>query len=530
MPIVIPTTSSAPTAPTGNGNVAGVRYAYQTAPWDAPLSLGVHALIEYNGYVINDRYQADRIRVFSITGLDDSDISDSREVVPGDHDEFPYDAWYRGRTIVMTGEIQAGSLGTLKRLERDLKAAYAPLQESPLKFRWFDIYDSFDDPQTLQNYTAATGSTFSLTVSGGVLLWSTTAPTLLLRTADNRLWGDAQTTIRVVIGSVSSTSSVYVVPSYKDASNYVQVAYNANSGSPVLTISSIVSGVSHQLVSTNLSGIVQGQSIWLRGRREGDLITGEVWTTPPAADSFPTFSTSAWLTGSDADLFGDAVLTQVGFGAQTTNTNWALDDFKVESICPGDVIFNARKLSPISIKDSQDSLSRFKRSFQITMRASKSLAFGATQCRSTTLFPTASTSGAQLGFTAPLTSPLIARSFLPGTIAQQNNILFVRNRGNAFTRPKIYVYGSLLNLNLINLTNNQQVTWSGTLLDGDYLVIDCAARTIVNSAGVNMLQFFQSSSSAWMWLEPGWNDIYVGGSGYSGNTRVVCLYRPAWKS
>lgn len=510
-----------------NGNVASVNYGFQTAPWDAPLSWGVQALIEYNGYVINNRHQADRIRVFQITGLDDADISDSREVVPGDHGEFAYDSWYRGRTFVITGQIQAGSLGTLKRLERDLKAAFAPLNESPMKFRWFDVYDSFDDSLTLQNYTPVIGTTTGLTASGGVLNWGTTSAAILMRSADNRLWGDVQETIRVVVGSTSDVSAVYLVPSMLNGSNYVGVAYNAGSGSPTLTIFSVVAGTTHQLQSVPLSGIVQGQSIWLRARREGDLVTAEVWKAPPTQNTIPTFSTSAWLTGSDADTFGDQVLSQVGFGAQTADTNWALDDFTVESISPGDIALNVRKLSPLSMADTQSSLTRFTRNFQLTVRASKPFALGATQTRSQTLVPS-SGNVPQLGFSFPLTFPLSFRNFIPGTVALGNNILFVRNRGTAFTRPRIVVYGAISNFTLINLTNNQQITWTGTLPDGDFLVIDCLNRTMTNSIGANQIADFNSSSSAWMWLEPDWNDIFIGGSSYSANTKLTIWSQAAW--
>lgn len=510
--------------------IATATYAHQTAPWDAPLSLGVHAFIEYNGYIINDRHQADRIRVTKITGLDDADVSDSREVVPGDEGEFVYDSFARGRTFVMTGEIQAGALGTLKRLERDFKAAFGSLQESPMKFRWFDIFDSFDDAQTLQNYTAQIGSTSigSLFPTGGVLRWGTTNQVLLTRSADNRLWADAQTTLRVVVGSVTDTSIVYIVPAFADSNNYARISLSIASGTPVLKVSTVIGGTVHDLTSVPVTGLAQAQSIWLRAKKEGDLLTAEVWTTPPAESSFPTFSTSSFMTGSDADLLGDQVLTQVGFGAQTTTAQWAFDDFQISTICPCDISFNAKKLSSLSITDSQDSLTRFKRAFQITMRASQPNGQCATQSRSQTLFPTSS-GGSELGFTAPLTAPLTARSFVPGTVSLANSILSVCNRGTATERPLLVVFGATTGFTLVNLVNNQELSWSGSLADGDFLAFDCQRRTLVNSGGTNMKEFLSFSDSRWMLLEPQWNDIYMTGTGYSANTRLVCFSHGRWK-
>ena len=508
--------------------VANLHYTYMTAPWNAPLSFGTQAFIEYNGLVMNDRYQSDRIRVTSITGLDDADSTDSREAVPGDHGEFVYDSYYRGRTFVMTGRIESGSLATLKTMERDLKAAFAPLVESPMKFRWFDVYDSFDDPQTIQNYTAVVGSSGSLSVSQGVLLWLTTSQTILMRSADNRLWGDEQATLRVILGSVTDSSSVYLVPVFKDSSDYLRVSLNIAAGSPTLKVESVSGGTVHQLSSTPITGLAQGQSIWLRSRVEGDLVTAELWTTPPTTSTFPTFSTSAWMTGSDADSFGDATLSRVGFGGQTASLNWAVDDFRVESLYPGDVSFPAKKMpGGMSIKDSQDDRNRYCRSFQITMRSSKPFAPGATQIRSTTLVPTSSNTPLA-GFTAPLVAPLRAGVFVPSSVKLVNNILFVNNRGTAFSRPLVYVYGAFSNLTLVNLTNGQQINWTGTVADGDYLVFDCEKRTLVNSAGANMLGSFSSTSPVWMWLEPGWNDVYVGASSLSGNSKAVMYYVPQY--
>ena len=394
MPFVITESTSAPVVASpsiayrqGNGAVPGVWYAHQTAPWDSPLSFGVQALIEYNGYVLNDRRQADRIRVTNITGLDDADISDSREVVPGDQGEVAYDAFYRGRTIVMTGRIEAGSLGSLKRLERDLKAAFAPLIEAPMKFRWFDVTDGFDDSLTLQAYTVAQGDEDTLSVGSGLLSWDTTAPFMLLRSGDNRLWGDKQVTIRAICAQQGSEeASVSVVLAYMDADNYLLATYqNANE---LLSIQVVSAGVQYELASITTTRMLSGLPVWLRGRTEEDTVTAELWLSEPADNSLPNYSVQTVLEGSDADDLGDQTLTLTGLAAQTPATGWAIDDFSVQSLCPSDIVFGVRKMpSGMSIKDSQDSQTRFNRSFQVTARASQPFAQCATQSRSAIFTP-----------------------------------------------------------------------------------------------------------------------------------------------
>jgi hypothetical protein len=505
--------------------VANLSYAYQTAPWDSPLSFGVQAFIEYNGLVLNDRHQADRIRVTNITGLDDADISDSREVIPGDDGEAAYDSYYRGRTMVMTGRIEAGSLGNLKRLERDLKAAFAPLVEAPMKFRWFDVKDTFDDPATMQNYTAVIGGSAasSLVPTDGVLRINTTTPVTLLRTADNRLWGDKQVTMRIVSNYGASTggaSTMGLVLAYNSPTNHLYVS----ASDTVITISIVINGVTYLLSSTPWSYPNVGQSIWLRGRTEGNLVTAEVWLTRPVENALPDYVTATNLQGSDADLLGDQVLTLAGLHTAPSTTNWAVDDFRIDSLAPCDVVFNVKKMpNGMSIKDSQDSLSKFNRQFQITARASQSFAGCATQSRSTAFSPLPLTIP-QLDFSFPTPFPLIfATDVAPPGAA--NTFVTVTNRGTVPVRPLIYVYGAISGFVLANLQNNMQIEWNASLADGDYLIFDCLHRTLVNSQGQNMMASFSSNSSRWMQLEPAQNDIYLAGSNYSPNTKMAIYWR-----
>jgi hypothetical protein len=207
--------------------------------------------------------------------------------------------------------------------------------------------------------------------------------------------------------------------------------------------------------------------------------------------------------------------------------NWAFDDFQISSLCPCDISYWVKKLSSLSIKDSQDAMTRFVRSFQITMRASKPYARCATQSRSQTLVPV--TGGTtQLGFGSPLTNPLRSVGFVPGTVTPESELLFINNRGTAPNRPLLVVYGAISNFSIVNLTNNQQINWSYALLDGDYLLFDCANRTLVNSTGTNMKAYLNVSVPQWMWFEPGWNDIYIMGSNYSANTKLVSFFRSAY--
>jgi hypothetical protein len=504
--------------------VAGTRYGYLKAPWDAPLSLGVQSLIEYNGYLINDRYQSDRVFVTGITGLDGPDVTDVREVVPGDDGEFAYQSPYRGRTFVITGLIQCGSLAMSTAMGRDLRAAYAPLVESPMKFRWFDVYENFDDPTTLQNYTAI-GTLANLSVSNGVLSMTAAAPVILMRTADKRMYCDVQITTGFYLGTAGDATTLGTILSFVNSTNYMVARFNG--GADLVEIVTVVNGAENVVASTAITTYSQG--LWyLRGRKEGDMVTAEIWTAPPTDFGTPAYITQGWLTGSDADTFGDGTISNVGLELKPATANtWALDDLTIDSLYPGDISFMAKTISKPSIADAQQKQTRFERAFQLTLRTSWPYAQGAHQRRSTVLVPSTGNT-TSLGFTNPLTNPLSAISIIPSTVTPENNLLFINNRGTAPERPVLYIYGATGQFTIINLQNGMQLSWDNVLNDGSYLIFDCKNRTLVDQTGANQKGAISYSDPRWMILEPGWNDLYFVSStttAYSANTKMVAYMR-----
>lgn len=96
---------------------------------------GLEALLEYNGLFLNNTSIADKFRINEISGFDDADIRDVREVNPGHHGETAYEALYGGRTITLTGRIEAYSLEKLRDMQHALRSAFADLTEKPLTVR-----------------------------------------------------------------------------------------------------------------------------------------------------------------------------------------------------------------------------------------------------------------------------------------------------------------------------------------------------------------------------------------------------------
>jgi hypothetical protein len=96
---------------------------------------GLEAILEYEGLYLGDTHVVDKIRVNEIAGLDDADVRDSREANPAAHGETPFDAYYGGRTLVITGRIEAYSLQKLRDIQQALRQAFSELEEKPLIFR-----------------------------------------------------------------------------------------------------------------------------------------------------------------------------------------------------------------------------------------------------------------------------------------------------------------------------------------------------------------------------------------------------------
>jgi uncharacterized protein YuzE len=521
------------------GTVANVRYYHQAAAWDSPLSFGVQAFIEYNGLVLNDRYQSDLIRVTEISGLDDAEVRDNREARPSKSGEFAYDAFYGGRNLVLNGFIEAGSLAACETLKKNLKAAFAPLEESYLKFRWFDIYDPFDDPNTILeynpnaklsgipsgNYSPFIGSLSNLKVENGLLSWKTVSKVYFIRTSEKRTFCDSQVTLKCIVGAYD-TSYIGLIPCAKNSENYVILKYEENTEAPKLTIAVIDSGTEYILKSESVPAEFIpfiGESIWIKGKKEGNILTFELWGSKPSTETYPNFSISATLTGSDEENYGDGILSEVGIAGNQVNTSWSFDEFRVESSYPGDIQFKARKLSPISIKDVQTSLTKFKRPFQIALKASDFRAFSSAQIVKT-IAPSDITSTPSLGRAYPREYPLSYRYYTSTELPLESNLISVNNRGSVFVEPILYLYGPGEDIILENLTNGQTLEWFGSISEGDYLKFDCKEETLENSLGANFLEDLVPTTE-WMKLEPMWNDIYVSGSKFGSTTKLVIKYR-----
>jgi hypothetical protein len=93
--------------------------------------VGLEGTFVYNGLTLNDRSSPDRYQITSISGLDDADVRDSRELLSAQHGETAFLAYYGGRTLSFKGEIRAGNISKIRDMQEDLRSAFALLTEVP---------------------------------------------------------------------------------------------------------------------------------------------------------------------------------------------------------------------------------------------------------------------------------------------------------------------------------------------------------------------------------------------------------------
>lgn len=101
----------------------------------------LESTIEYNGVTFNDQSLRNYdtppyywFRVTSVDGIWDEDVRFEVHDKPHQHGTASGDAYYSGKTVVISGEIRAKDLGALRQAQRTLQAAFYDMQQHQLLF------------------------------------------------------------------------------------------------------------------------------------------------------------------------------------------------------------------------------------------------------------------------------------------------------------------------------------------------------------------------------------------------------------
>lgn len=120
---------------------------------------------------------------------------------------------------------------------------------------------------------------------------------------------------------------------------------------------------------------------------------------------------------------------------------------------------------------------------------------------------------------------------VPMTLAGSSGTptLIIDNGGNEITHPVLRVYGPGTDFVVQNLTTGQQINLNTTLPAGQYIEIDCNARTILLNGTSNVYGVMEYNDADFFYLEPSENEIYFNAtSGTSAETELEVDWRDAF--
>lgn len=441
---------------------------------------GLESILEFNGIYLNDRSKIDTYKITSIGGLEDADIRDDREVNPQAHGETPFDSFYGGRTITLTGYIRAFQLQKLRDMQQALKQAFSNISDEknlifhsaltpgsdcliPVRknamiqmseeqttegwfrrdfmitlrasnFRFLSIIDKqstvflgrvdqFSAAASLNNYDRPTGPAPSIS-SGKLAPASTTRVRMIRNDIDEFESSDQTVVIKYEPDATFTSSFIRGVVTYMDDNNFIWAGVTS-SGS--LSMGKVDGGVTSTFTPTSTTGSTPtrtaGTPYWLRIRLDGNVLTVDQYTTDPRISTSGFVNGAVYtLLGADAVKFGFGKVGDMGIDFQAGSSSWRLDDI----------------------------------------------------------------------------------SFIPYNLNSQ--VVSVSNSGNFSAQPIVLFTGPMSNPILTNQTNGETLEIDDSIAATDSYSADIAQRTLKNNAGQNKFSKLPFTSD-WMELEPGNNDL-----------------------
>jgi hypothetical protein len=101
------------------------------------------------------------------------------------------------------------------------------------------------------------------------------------------------------------------------------------------------------------------------------------------------------------------------------------------------------------------------------------------------------------------------------------------NSGSVPTPPIIRIYGYCTSPQVI-FSDETRLIFSGEVADGDYLEIDCAARTVKLNGNTSRLNLLDAVNSTFFALPVGTSTVQLVASNFDANARVDLIYRSAF--
>lgn len=186
-----------------------------------------------------------------------------------------------------------------------------------------DTADGFDTNTYATDYTKDAGGG-TLSVASGMLVPSDTALKRIRHTLKGYTYADTQVTWKITTGA--SVTTITGGPTARmdiAGADTGLCAEIVGAATNLFRLSKYVAGAQTTLASTAFTPAVN-TTYWPRIRVEGNLITGELFTSAPTATSTPAFSVSYAMTTAEAGKFTQG---HVGLRITPAATTERYDDF-----------------------------------------------------------------------------------------------------------------------------------------------------------------------------------------------------------
>lgn len=459
---------------------------------------GLESVFEYNGIILNNRLVIDKYRITDIGGFDDADIRDARENNPGSHGETAYNAFYGGRTITLTGRIEAHNVKKLRDMQMALRGAFASLEEKPLYIRGPGGIDNsalimcrksqpIQMKEVQNSYHPRRDFLISLRASN---------PRILGYRNNNANW-----TWDPEVKNLEVNPSAEV--------NVIDGGYTISGGT-----------VTRQVASGSFSPLVGVAAFKLRSlalSQYMSLSTGKISASPGEYVSF-TVATRAFTVPRPCAIgitcYDDTDnIVYVGTTAFAYNSTIDWTRYISEGVQIPDNTVNFTVDVYVST-GTTDTLPLYEEHGIDAFLAIKK----------PTLYNPYYFDGDTPGFKWDGT-PHNSTSSLDNTIGRI--IMQPENKGNFNADPTIVINGPITNPVLTNNTSNKSMSINATLLAGDSLTIKTDDRSIVDESGDNRFSYVDISSD-WIELVPGENQIELTADFIDYPSEISISWRDTW--
>lgn len=516
----MPVIPSVPTAP------AQARQPFYELGDRGSIPRGLEAVWEFNGLIMNDRRRPDRFFIESIDGIDDADVRDDREDNPDRDGDTPFNPLYGGRTITITGQVEAGSMNKLRAMSQAIRTAFIDLSvDLPLLARWNDLYEDWVDPFALGDWMTDEGDPETISQSPGSI--TPEIPEIVRISSVIRTYSDFFAAVSfstsTTLGSGSSQGWSFVFKRI-GTFDYMRVWISGDGNLSVQRLDSTGSAGAPTTLATAPFTPSVSTRYWLTVETVGADGILMLYSSDPSSGS-PTPAVALDF-GLD-DLVFDGKFSQGVDGApgfEWRNTDWTVFPIDIQNLAEPDAILNCRKSGSFKMTEQQVD-GRIVRPFQVILRAGDPNFYS----RRTIVNSITPSSLNQLGEVFNEQFDNSFSSYMDDNYAPigdtEGNIIFLTNLGNRPAPMTIVYEGQMRNPALQNIDTGERLRLETDTSTG--ITLDTGKKIAVDDYGNNVFNAIDDGSSM-LKVPPGTSAYQLFVDSYSGEPTVTIYHQHAW--